>query len=580
MTTSHQQVKRPRKIPNYRIPPFTSAPTHPLGVKPSGNALIESASQKDIKNTSKKLLGNLSVLPEDLLIELISYIDDPKDLQSLGSCSRILYVYTYDEELWRKIYTKEYLRLENELENPDQERISPFGCSEWKGSWRKTLLKLDEEALIQCNNLIFSDTLYRPYQCSKIDYQELFKKVIEFEKSSYDLGTTLNPEFGVPRFQEDDFSISTFHQEYIQKPFILQNQNAKNDDGTPRWPRWTLDDLLKRFPHELFRQEAVKWDLSLYARYFKANRDESPLYLFDCNSSAIKVISKEYKPPAIYQDDYFKLFQENGVKCRPDHRWLIAGPARSGSTFHKDPNHTSAWNTGLCGMKLWVMLPPGENPPGVMTDKEEEEVTSPVGIAEWIISGYYNDAVRLAQEGRCQICVTFPGECIYVPSGWWHSVINLTDSVALTENFVPEPIVPKVMNFFKNKPTQISGFHLKDFLQSVRTYLQEDRQNSDRIEKLRSFVENSADYKLDNEDCGVLDTKELHPPIYEFFVELISTSKYADKLEQFSNKMAALEQAVLQEKRANAAANVRESEAWNQLTKQASESFSFGFSFE
>lgn len=231
-------------------------------------------------------------------------------------------------------------------------------------------------------------------------------------------------------------------------------------------------------------------------------------------------------------------------------------------------------------MKLWVMLPPGENPPGVMTDKEEEEVTSPVGIAEWIISGYYNDAVRLAQEGKCQICVTFPGECIYVPSGWWHSVINLTDSVALTENFVPEPIVPKVMNFFKNKPTQISGFHLKDFLQSVRTYLQEDRQNSDRIEKLRSFVENSADYKLDNEDCGVLDTKELHPPIYEFFVELISTSKYADKLKQFSNKMAALEQAVLQEKRANAATNVRESEAWNQLTKQASESFSFGFSFE
>ncbi|CDO94727.1 unnamed protein product [Kluyveromyces dobzhanskii CBS 2104] len=578
MTTT-QPFKKAKKVPNYRIPAFTSVPTHPLGVKPSGNALIEGADPKEIKQVREKLLGSLAVLPEDVLIELITYIDDPKDLQSLGCSSRILYAYTYDEELWRRNYTKEYLKLESE--KPEQNHISPFGCTEWKGSWRKTVLKLDDEALIQCHGTLFSDTLYRPYQCSQIDYTELFKKVIEFEKSSYELGTSLNSEFGVPRMQESEFDMKTFHEQYINKPFILQNKNAVTPEGKPRWPKWTLEDLLERFPHETFRQEAVKWDLSLYAHYFKENRDESPLYLFDCNSIAIKAISKEFTPPAIYRHDFFKLFQESGIKCRPDHRWLIAGPARSGSTFHKDPNHTSAWNTGLSGMKLWIMLPPGENPPGVMTDQEEEEVTSPVGIAEWVISGYYNDAVKLAQQGKCQICVTFPDECIYVPSGWWHSVINLTDSVALTENFVPEPIVPKVMNFFKNKPTQLSGFHLKDFVESVRVFM-EKHATSDtlegRLKTLKHFVENSEKYNLDNEDCGVLDTKELHPPIYEFFVELISDSKYSDKLGEFITKMKDIELTQLSKESSNA--SVRESEAWNQLTKESSEGFSFGFSFE
>ena len=47
---------------------------------------------------------------------------------------------------------------------------------------------------------------------------------------------------------------------------------------------------------------------------------------------------------------------------------------------------------------------------------------------------------------------------MYVPSGWWHLVINLDDSVALTQNFVSVNELPAVLAFMKYTPDQISGF--------------------------------------------------------------------------------------------------------------------------
>lgn len=243
-----------------------------------------------------------------------------------------------------------------------------------------------------------------------------------------------------------------FAESWSDKPFILT-------EAVRSWPvceQWTMQSLLQTYADVKFRAEAVDWPFSTYHDYLVNNQDESPLYLFDkVFAEKMDLTIGKHEGAAYWKPDCFgpDLFELLGSE-RPAHRWLIIGPARSGSTFHKDPNATSAWNAVIRGSKYWIMFPPSVEVPGVYVSKDQSEVTSPLSIAEWLLE-FHEEARKLPEcvEGICR-----EGEILHVPSGWWHLVVNLESGIALTQNFVPKSHLVDALEFLRDKPDQVTGF--------------------------------------------------------------------------------------------------------------------------
>ena len=163
--------------------------------------------------------------------------------------------------------------------------------------------------------------------------------------------------------------------------------------------------------------------------------DDSPLYVFDGGfgdrAGREAVVGAFRAPTFCGRDDLFELV---GGRRRPPHRWLLVGPRRSGTCAHVDPLGTSAWNTLLTGRKRWVLFEPGTSRHVAKGSRlydprveDDEAINYFVDILPRIRAAY--------PEARRVECIQEPGETIFVPGGWWHAVINLEDTIGVTQNF-------------------------------------------------------------------------------------------------------------------------------------------------
>ncbi|PPS02904.1 hypothetical protein GOBAR_AA17752 [Gossypium barbadense] len=205
-------------------------------------------------------------------------------------------------------------------------------------------------------------------------------------------------------------------------------------DTWPARKTWTIDHLVPKYGDTTFKiSSSLKVSMTFkdYVSYMKQQHDEDPLYIFDDKfGESAPGLLKDYTVPQIFQEDFFDVLDKN----RPSFRWLVIGPARSGASWHVDPGLTSAWNTLLCGRK-WALYPPGTVPLGVTVHVDDDDgdisVDSPSSLQWWL--DFYP---LLADENKPIECTQLPGETIFVPSGWWHCVLNLETTIAVTQNFV------------------------------------------------------------------------------------------------------------------------------------------------
>ena len=84
-------------------------------------------------------------------------------------------------------------------------------------------------------------------------------------------------------------------------------------------------------------------------------------------------------------------------------------------------------------------------------------VVSCHGVVVPLHGGWRQECHDPGRKVRPLECVVSTGEVVFVPMGWWHCVINLEWSVAITQNFVSSVNLPNVIRFVRCWSTFVEG---------------------------------------------------------------------------------------------------------------------------
>ena len=146
-----------------------------------------------------------------------------------------------------------------------------------------------------------------------------------------------------------------------------------------------------------------------------------------------------YSVERFFRDDMYDHSQEHAMEWR----WMLLGPAQSGTHWHRDPYNISAWNAVVVGQKLWAFYPHDRvRVPGLCDGHE------PDAMCGWTPYRWFRERLpTLEPAERPQLCVQKAGEIMYISGGAWHQVLNLGEpTMAVTQNFVSRHNLRRVLD--------------------------------------------------------------------------------------------------------------------------------------
>ncbi|WP_148193917.1 cupin-like domain-containing protein [Pseudomonas syringae] len=148
--------------------------------------------------------------------------------------------------------------------------------------------------------------------------------------------------------------------------------------------------------------------------------DRTPLYL-----RSLKIVNLD----SALLDDVprlphfsFDLFQ-SAKSTRDFLKEIFIGAAGSGTPLHVDLWLSHSWMLLVTGVKEWIIVSPSVSKQFDLEKKTRLKA--------------FNENITASLEGvEYYRFLQYPGEIVYVPSGWWHAVTNVKDSIGVSFNFM------------------------------------------------------------------------------------------------------------------------------------------------
>ena len=168
-------------------------------------------------------------------------------------------------------------------------------------------------------------------------------------------------------------------------------------------------------------QEKCSMTLQEYLDYWMSDRSEL-LYLKDWHFTKDHPGGQDfYQVPDYFKSDWLNEYWQDK---NDDYKFVYLGPKGSWTPFHTDVFGSYSWSANVSGYKKWIFFQPDTQPQNIY------DISKVMPKSE-------DSDMKLKSHGDLEYfeVVQGPGEVIFVPSGWYHQVLNMTDTLSINHNW-------------------------------------------------------------------------------------------------------------------------------------------------
>ncbi|KAH0704815.1 jmjC domain-containing protein 4 isoform X1 [Solanum tuberosum] len=147
-----------------------------------------------------------------------------------------------------------------------------------------------------------------------------------------------------------------------------------------------------------------------------------------------------YRTPMDFSDDWLNFYldkfrmhndpdtysERNEISCS-DYRFVYMGSKGTWTPLHADVFRSYSWSANVCGKKQWYFLPPSQ--PHLVFDRNMKSSVYDIfaDVSQSKFPGF--------EKAIWWECTQEENEVIFVPSGWYHQVHNLEDTISINHNW-------------------------------------------------------------------------------------------------------------------------------------------------